>query len=74
MTRRILWAVLVSYVAVIVVAVLCIWYANYVNDQSNQKWCELLVTLDNPIPPDSSNPRSVDAAIKFHRLRVNLGC
>lgn len=42
--------------------------------ESNQQWCDLLVLLDNPIPPDRNNARAVDAAIKLHTLRVNFGC
>jgi hypothetical protein len=72
--RRLLWAVVVSYVAVFAMVFVGIWYVNHEIINSNQKWCELLVTLDNPIPPDKDSPRSVDAATKFHRLRINLGC
>lgn len=73
-THRLAYAALVSYIAVMATLGFNLWYTAKTDSDSNREWCDLLILLDNPIPPDSSNARAVDAAIKIHTLRVNFGC
>ena len=74
LVQRLAYAVLVSFVAGLTTIAWSIWYTNKVDSESNRQWCDLLVQLDNPIPPDNRNARAVDAAAKLHALRVNFGC
>jgi len=72
--RPLAWTLLIAFAATVLIAVTTIWYTNYSIARSNQKWCDLLVAVDNPIPPDPNNARAVSAAKKLHNLRIDFGC
>lgn len=51
-------------------------YATNVDRNSNQKWCELIISLDEryqAIPPDAP-VEAKDFANRIHHLRTNLEC
>jgi len=75
MTQSRFW----TSVAIVVVVVLGlvfagVWYTNYEVREANREWCDLLITLDSPIPPEADNPRARDIAGKLHVLRVRFDC
>lgn len=41
---------------------------------SEGKWCDLMATLDNPVPPAADNPRQQVAARQISELRDRMGC
>lgn len=73
--RSILWSVMISYIASIAIGASSLLYANYVDRQSNQKWCSVLVPLDTPYtqaPPQSELGRKIAQAM--HQLKIDFGC
>jgi hypothetical protein len=51
----------------------CIVYTNQTQRQSDQRWCSLLATLDEPgAPPDTERGRQIQQQV--HELRRSLGC
>lgn len=75
------WMVLVTVVlSVMGLAVAGVSYTSYVDGEreaaereSDRRWCDLLVTLDEAsVPPTTELGHRVAAAI--HRLRVDIGC
>jgi len=52
-----------------------IWWASRVDELSNQRWCGMVVTLDNTYrdkPPNSDLGRQL--AEEFKKLRHDFGC
>lgn len=83
--RPLALVLLSAMVCTVLMVVACIWYTNHevskakehaINEvtKSKREWCDLLVTLDVPIPPNPDNPRQVVAAQKLHQLRIRFGC
>jgi hypothetical protein len=60
-------------VAAFLVAAACIVYTNHVQRESNQKWCDVMTTLDRQTTP-ATTPQAVDFRRKIHKLRQGLGC
>lgn len=51
------------------------FYTNHVAQESERKWCEFIVTLDDAwssTPPQSALGRQVAASL--HKLRDEFGC
>lgn len=64
-----------AYISIIAVVVASILYTQSVDRQSNQKWCEVLVPLDDAYstsPPTTELGQKVARAM--HDLRINFGC
>jgi hypothetical protein len=72
--KRMIIAMIFMFIAMLAVGVGCIWYTSHEIRINNAKWCDLMHTIDNPIPPRASDPRSVSAAAQIHQLRNDLGC
>lgn len=70
--RRLTYYLVAVVVVVLGVGVALVFYVDHEVRQSNQEWCDLLTTLDSPVPPD--NQRGRDVAGKLHTLRINFGC
>lgn len=73
--RRVLYALIVALVTAISVASISVYYANYVDRKSNQRWCGMVVALDNTYrekPPNSDLGR--DLANEFRKLRHDFDC
>ncbi len=52
-----------------------IWYAGHVDRESNQRWCGMVVRLDDTYrekPPNSDLGREL--ATEFSKLRQDFGC
>lgn len=52
-----------------------LWYTNHVQKESDQRWCELLVTMDDAYQagsPTTEIGRKIAALM--HKLRVDFGC
>lgn len=74
-TVRLWYALLVSFVATIVVAMSCLWWTAAQQRESDVRWCRLMVALDNAYtsnPPRT--PVGRDIAQQIHELRRSLGC
>ena len=72
--RHLSWVLVYALAVTVLLIFGTLWYVSFEIGKNNSKWCELMVTLDSPIPAQAGNPRAVDAAIKFHKLRISLGC
>lgn len=72
---RLWYAVIALVVSCLVIAGISVQYSNYVDRKSNQRWCELLATMDDAY---KANPPRTDAgqrmAAELRRLRVDFGC
>jgi hypothetical protein len=84
---RLWYALLVSFLACVVVAASSVGYASWVNKQaerrsemarqeSDQRWCALLGDLDSAYqsPPKPTTPTGQKVATEIHRLRLAFGC
>jgi hypothetical protein len=67
------YAVLMVLLAAFLVAGACVVYTSYVQQQNNQKWCDVMTTLDRQNTP-ATTPQSVDFRRKIHKLTIGLGC
>jgi hypothetical protein len=72
--RPLVWTLICSFGMVAVLVLAGIWYTHHEIGVNNAKWCDLLTTLDSPIPPDTTNPRSVGIAAKLHTLKISFDC
>jgi hypothetical protein len=73
--RKILYGLIVSYVSALAIAGMSIQYSNYVNTESNQRWCDLLVLLDDTYSATpSQNETRKRVAAEIHRLRIDFEC
>lgn len=61
-------------VVIAVVLVICVGFTVVYVAISEGKWCELMSTLDNPVPAAPDNPRQLVAAQQIKDLRHRLGC
>lgn len=72
------WGLLISYVSAFLVGLAAIQYANYVNNHNNQRWCSVLVAIDDAYADASNNPNISKAGRhigeEFHRLRIEFQC
>jgi hypothetical protein len=81
------YALLVSFLACVVIALASVAYANHVQRQaerraelvrieSDRRWCSLLGELDSAysVPPGPSTELGRRVAQEIHRLRVEFGC
>lgn len=69
------WSLAVVYFTLLVIAVGNVVYTQHVDHESNRKWCELIMSLDNAYkeaPPQT--PTGIKIAQDVARLRVNLDC
>lgn len=84
---RLWYALLVSFVACVVVAGSSVGYASWVNQQaerrseaarqeSDRRWCALLTDLDDAYqgPPKPTTALGLKVAEEIHRLRIGFGC
>ena len=78
------YALTLSFLACVAVALASVGYASWVNHKaeqrseqarrdSDQRWCGLFAAIDPPsAPPTSERGRTV--AEEIHRLRLQFGC
>lgn len=67
------YSILVVLITAIVISVAGVFYTNYVQRQSDQRWCALLATIDAPeAPPTTERGRRVQAQI--HGLVRDFNC
>lgn len=59
-----------------ILVVVSIFYTNLVQHQSERKWCDLMVTLDDSYRPnyDKLTVPGKTVADQIHRLRGEFGC
>lgn len=76
-----LWQAILSAVMVLIVLFFCgFWYVNRVVQQSNHRWCGLLVLLDDrnqkaPAPPPTpEGQESQRFRDEIHGLRISNHC
>jgi hypothetical protein len=81
------YAIAVSFIACLVIALAGVVYTNYVQSQarhrteaeraeSDRRWCSLLVELDNAYrtSPGPTTEVGKKVAAEIHQLRVSFGC
>jgi succinate dehydrogenase hydrophobic anchor subunit len=61
-----------AVIAVVLVA--CVGFTVVYVSISEGKWCDLMATLDNPVPAAADNPQQQVAAQQIKDLRHRLGC
>jgi hypothetical protein len=69
------YALLIAFVSSLVMGVVAVQYANHVDRQSNQQWCEIVVTLDETYdkqPPQSESGKVIAREMK--RMRHDFDC
>lgn len=74
----VIYALIMVFVSVVVVSLAGIWYTDHVARQNNQKWCALLITVDNAYAEALKNPNISPSGRRigeeFHRLRIEFRC
>lgn len=70
----VIWLLVMACVSPLLVAGSGIWYTSYVQHRSDQRWCDLMKTIDRPSLPPPVNKDQQLAREKFHKLRIDLGC
>lgn len=71
--RQMVYAAFMFALGLFCVTIANVLYTNYVDQKSNQIFCETLEALDIP-PPVNAEPRVRDINVRVHRLNVKLGC
>lgn len=72
---RLWYALLVSFIACVVVAIASVWFTTYVMYRNDQRWCSLLVQLTDTqrqSPPTTESGRRF--AAELLRLRAEFHC
>lgn len=72
---RVWYAIVVAFIACVVVALASVFYASQIQRESDRRWCSLMTNLDDAYratPPQTDTGRSVAAEV--HKLRAELGC
>lgn len=70
---RLWYAILIGVISLVILMVSGASYGQWRDHQQDQRWCDLLVSLDQPISPKASQ-RSKDILAKIHKLRVDFKC
>ena len=73
--RSLVWTLLAALLSAVAVSVSGVVYTGITTNNNNQKWCELLTTLDGAyksLPPATELGRKVAESI--HKLRNNFEC
>jgi hypothetical protein len=81
------YAIAVSFIACLVIALAGVFYTNHVQAQaqrradaeradSDRRWCALLVELDHAYnqPPGPASDVGRKVASEIHQLRIGFGC
>lgn len=73
--KRILQAIM-GLVGVLIVVTFNFWYTAYSNEQDDQKWCALMVSLDDRYQelPSTADADARLFAAQVHVLRQDLHC
>ncbi|TYK45142.1 hypothetical protein [Actinomadura decatromicini] len=67
------WSLVIVLVVAVFIAGSSVFYTNREQRQSDQRWCALLASLDQPQAPATTERGRVIQA-QIHELRVDLGC
>lgn len=67
------YALLMVLLAALIVAGASILYTGQQQRESDQRWCDLLTTLDTSDPP-ATTVRGREIQRQIHELRLGLGC
>lgn len=73
--RKMLYALLASYVSVVLMTALVLVYANQIDKNSNRTWCEFLTTIDDGFkanPPQAEAAKKISIAVR--KQRVDFEC
>lgn len=77
-TRRgLLWWVLISWVAALIVGAGCLVYTQRTARESERKWCDLINTLHEgyqSAPQQPVTPRGEEVRRRIAEVRHRLGC
>lgn len=67
------WSLVVVVASALMVAGACIVYTGHAQRQADRRWCELLITLDQPAQPPTTD-RGREIQRQLHELRGEMGC
>ena len=73
--RRLAYVLIVAFISIVTVVIGGILYTQHVAHQSDLRWCELLIPLDDAyqkFPLSDELGQKMVAAV--HDLRINFGC
>lgn len=73
--KNLIRMLITTFFSIIIMAVVGITYTGQSIEKNNQKWCDLLTTLDSTytsLPPTSELGRKVARSI--HNLKEDYGC
>lgn len=73
--KAVAYSLIMIFLASVTSALAAIMYAKHVDNESNQRWCGLVVRLDDTYrekPPGTELGR--DIATEFQKLRHDFGC
>lgn len=75
-TRKPLYQLAVILVSFLLLTAGGVLYTNWVQKDSERKWCDLMVTLDNSYQPnyDKLSGPGKSVADQIHRLRREFSC
>jgi hypothetical protein len=73
--RRLAYALVAVIVSILGVAAVVIIYANYIDSQSNRRWCGVVTTLDDAYSQHTPTTAiGQDLAHELRQLRNDFGC
>lgn len=64
-------------VAIFIAVCVNILYSSYTNEKNDQRWCSLMVSLDDryqSLPKENLNPDAARFAAQIHQLRRDFKC
>lgn len=73
--RSLWYSIIMSYLCGIAITTGALVYMKHVDNESNRKWCDIAITLDEgykKIPPQSEVGRRI--AADMHKLRNDFEC
>jgi hypothetical protein len=76
--KNLVKTIAMSVITILIVLGISIWYAGHVRSVSDQRWCTLMVSLDDRQQQIKNAPGTTKEQRQFidnvHNLRADLGC
>lgn len=70
-----IYSLLIVFLSSILMGIVAIEYANYVDSQSNKELCEMIVAVDDAFKDvPAAGPSGQKVAEAFHHLRIKFNC
>lgn len=76
--KYLIYAITSVFISVVLLAGAGIWYTSSVSHKNDQRWCRVLVAIDDAYDAIRNSPTVTPAgrriANEFHQLRVDFRC